>query len=115
MLSEAALRALLTGSVPAGESISEHNAKPSALAARMSSRPLRTNAAAPVIASRMCCTLGRIGCLAARLRGGVTLGCAARARSKRCARSASSRRNARESASSTLSDTPCTSPRSSRV
>ena len=84
------------------------------LAPRMSSRPLRTNAGTPAIASSMCCTLGRIRCCARRrLRGGDV--CVARARSNRCARSVSSSCSARASASSTVSETPLALPRSSRV
>ena len=37
----------------------------------MSSRPFRTNAGAPVIASSMCCTLGRTRCCVRRRRRGV--------------------------------------------
>src|SRR4051812_18426923 len=79
-------RALLGGwTAPAN--ISEYSARPSRLAARMSRRSLRTNAAAPVRASRMWCTLGRTRCLRARRRRAGTDGWAARARSNRCARS----------------------------
>src|SRR5438874_3420461 len=43
--------------------------RPSWLAARMSRRWLPTNAAAPVVASRVHCTSGRTRCLARRRRG----------------------------------------------
>src|SRR4051794_14681642 len=56
----------------------------------MSSRPLRTNATAVVIASSQCWMLGRICWGWARRRGGWAVPRAARARSSRCARSASS-------------------------
>src|SRR6266511_2012397 len=56
----------------------------------MSSRPLRTNAGTPVMASSMRCTLGRTRCCVRRRLRGADV-CAARARSKRCARSARDR------------------------
>ena len=37
----------------------------------MSSRPLRTKAGTPAIASSMCCTVGRIRCCARRRSGGA--------------------------------------------
>jgi hypothetical protein len=92
--------------------ISSYRARPSGLAARMSRRSLPMWAAAPVIASSSCCTEGRMRCLVGRQRGGGPIGWAARARSKRCARSASSSCSARASASRTLSDAPARSPRS---
>ena len=83
----------------------EYRARPRRFAPRMSSRPLRTNAGTPDIASSMCCTVGRIRCCARRRLRGVDV-CAARARSNRWARSASSSCSARASASSTVSETP---------
>ncbi len=93
---------------------SEKRARPSAFAERMSKRPFCTRAGAPVIASISLCTLGRTRCCVRRRRRGVA-GWAARARSNRCARSASSSCRARASASRTLSETPLRFPRSSRV
>ena len=84
---------------------SEYRARKRRFAPTMSSRPLRTNAGTPDIASSMCCTAGRIRCCGRRRRRGVDV-CAARARSKRWARSASSSCSARASASSTVSETP---------
>ena len=83
----------------------EYSARPRRFAPRMSSRPLRTNAGTPAIASSMCCTVGRIPCCARRRRRGVTYALA-RARSNRCARSVSSSCSARASASRTVSETP---------
>jgi hypothetical protein len=97
-------RALLTGRAGAAYS-SENSARPSSLAARMSRRALPTNAAAPVIASRVHWTSARTRCLGGRRRGRPAVGWAARARSKRWARSASSSSSARASASSTLPET----------
>ena len=64
--------------------------RPRALAARMSRRPLSTNAGVPIIESRTRCTVGPDP-LRPQARG-VAGGCvpAARSRSRRCARSASS-------------------------
>src|SRR4051795_1164741 len=72
----------------------------------MSSRPLRTNATAVVIASSQCWMLGRTCWGWARRRGVWAVPRAARARSSRCARSASSSWSARAMASSTLSEAP---------
>ena len=94
---------------------SENSARPSWLVARMSRRSLPTYAAAPVIASSVHWISGRMRGLAGRRRGRAPAGWAARARSKRWARSASSSWSARASASSTLSETPLMSPRSRRV
>ena len=70
---------------------------------------------APVIAPSSHCTSGDTRCWAERRRRGAAVGWLARARSKRCAHSASSRCSADASASSTLSDTPARLPRSIRV
>src|SRR5438445_3528475 len=101
-------RALLagrTGSV----NISEYRAYPSRFPARKSMRPLRTHAGAPVMASRMRCTPGRTRWAAGRRRVPCVV-FAARARSNRCVRSASSSCSARASPSSTASEVPCRFP-----
>jgi len=67
---------------PSSANIGEYSARPSALMARMSMRPLRTYAADDVMESSIHCTLGRTSaCL--RLRGVRLAGRAARARSNR--------------------------------
>src|SRR6266516_1849661 len=83
----------------------EYSACPSGLAARMSSRPLRRNAAVSVIESSRRRTLGRTCCRAGR-RCTTGEALAIRTRSSRCALSTSSRCRARAMPSSTSSEMP---------
>jgi hypothetical protein len=93
-----------------------YRARPIALIARMSSRPLRTNAGIPLIASSSRWMLGRTSwAVAFRGRGGVLGADAAFARSNKYARSESSSCSAATSESKTASDTPPRLPRSNLV
>ena len=78
-------------------------------------RSLRTHAGTPFQESSRRCTLGRTCCAAAARRRGLVVARAARARSNRCAVSASSSCSARTIEPSTSSETPLRLPRSSRA